>query len=151
MNADFIILAQENAVSTAEAAGTAVTQQTAAGAQQSAETAVTTEQQVPEGETQAPQGGFLGGLGGMLPMIIILVVMFYLMFRSQKKERQRHQDMLTSLKKGDKIVTAGGIHGEIAEIRDDSFVVQVAPGINMTFSRNAISGVANAGEGNAGK
>lgn len=99
------------------------------------------EQQVPAQTDAKPQGGFLSGIGGMLPMIIILVVMFYLMFRSQKKEQKRRQDMISSLKKGDKVLTVGGIYGEIAEIKEDCFVLKVAQGTEVSFAKNAIASV----------
>lgn len=102
------------------------------------------EQQVPVQTDAKPQGGFLSGLGGMLPMIIILVVMFYLMFRSQKKEQKRRQDMISSLKKGDSVITVGGIYGEIAEVKEDCFVLKVAENTEMSFSKNAIASVPSA-------
>jgi len=87
-----------------------------------------------------------------LPMIVLLVVMFYLMYRGQKKEQKRRQEMLTAIKKGDHIVTIGGIHGEVVEIKDDAFVVKVAQGVDMTFSKAAIASTPNsAAQGAANK
>ena len=81
---------------------------------------------------------------GFLPMILIMVVMFYLMFRGQKKEQKRRQEMLNAVKRGDKVVTAGGIHGEVVEIHDETFVVKVAENVLMTFSKAAITSVPSA-------
>ena len=76
---------------------------------------------------------------GMLPMILIIVVMFYLMYRGQKKEQKRRQDMITSITKGAKVITIGGIHGTIAEVKEESFVITIAANTNIEISKAAIA------------
>ncbi len=88
------------------------------------------------------QPGFLESIGPMVPMILIIVVMFYLMYRSQKKEQKRRQDMITSVKKGDSIVTIGGLHATISEIRDDSFKVKIAENTEIVIAKSAVASVA---------
>ena len=63
------------------------------------------------GNAAPPQSAF-GGLMGMLPMIIIIVAMFYLMWRGQAKERKKRETMLSAIKNGDRVVTIGGMTGE---------------------------------------
>ena len=94
-------------------------------------------------ETAAPQEepGFFSGIMGMLPMILIIVVMFYLMYRGQKKEQKRRQDMISSVTKGAKIVTIGGIHGTIAEVKEESFVITIAANTNIEICKAAIASV----------
>ena len=94
-------------------------------------------------ETAAPQEepGFFSGLMGMLPMILIIVVMFYLMYRGQKKEQKRRQDMISSVTKGAKVVTIGGIHGTIYEVKEESFVITIAANTNIEISKAAIASV----------
>ena len=78
---------------------------------------------------------------GMLPMILIIVVMFYLMYRGQKKEQKRRQEMITAIKKGDKVVTIGGIHGTIFEVKEDIFVITIAPNTNIEIGKAAIGSI----------
>lgn len=141
MNAQHLFFADA-----AQSAQSAAAQTTAApAAQPSAEaTAV-----VPAGKgTQEPppQAGFLDGIVGMLPFIIVIVVMFYLMARSQKKEQKRRQDMIDALKKGDTVLTIGGIYGEVAEIKDEYLIVKIADNVKVTIAKTAVSTVKNPGE-----
>lgn len=92
---------------------------------------------------QQPRGP--GGLGSFLPMIIILGVIFYfLILRPQQKQRKEHQIMLDNLKKGDKVITIGGIHGMITNIKDKDkiIVVKIADNVKIELSRSSITQVA---------
>lgn len=115
-------------------------QETAAPAQDATQA---TAEQPAKPETAAPQEepGFFSGLMGMLPMILIIVVMFYLMYRGQKKEQKRRQDMISSVTKGAKVVTIGGIHGTIYEVKEESFVITIAANTNIEISKAAIASV----------
>ena len=85
------------------------------------------------------QPGMKDGLLGMAPFIIIVVVMFYLMYRGQKKEQKRRQEMIDGTKKGDAVVTIGGIYGEIVEIHEDRFILKIADGVKIAVAKTAIS------------
>jgi preprotein translocase subunit YajC len=88
----------------------------------------------------APAGG--GGLITMLPILLILPVMYFLMIRPQQKRQKQWQEMLGSIKSGDRITTAGGIRGTILSIKDDAVIVKVAPdGIKMEIAKSAIASV----------
>jgi len=84
------------------------------------------------------------GLGKYLPFIMIglLVLMFWWMSRSRKKKEAQRREMLSALKKGDKVTSIGGICGTIVEVRDDELVVKVDENNNMRlrFARWAIRG-----------
>jgi preprotein translocase subunit YajC len=82
-----------------------------------------------------------GSLVNMLPLILIFGVMFWLMTSSQRKEKKKKQELLNSLKKGQKVQTIGGIIGTIEEIRDAevSVMVDVRNKINLTFNKESIS------------
>ncbi len=92
-----------------------------------------------------PQGG-LSGFMGMLPMILIIAAMFYLMWRGQAKERKKREAMLTSIKSGDKVITIGGIHGTVAEVKNDGFVIKIADNVKIEVTKNAVGSVVNAGD-----
>ncbi len=71
----------------------------------------------------APSGG--AALFQFLPLVLMFAAMYFLLIAPQRKKQKEHQKMLTSLKPGDEIVTAGGIYGVITGVKDDRFVVRV--------------------------
>ena len=78
----------------------------------------------------------------MLPILLILPVMYFLMIRPQQKKQKQWQEMLGSIKSGDRITTAGGIRGTILSIKDDAVIIKVAPdGIKMEVAKSAIASV----------
>lgn len=91
-----------------------------------------------KGSTGQKVSGF--GAYGMWIMIALMVVVFYfLLIRPQRKKAAQHDEMVTQLKKGDEVVTIGGIHGVIKRIEEDSIVLEVDKGVKITFARSAIS------------
>lgn len=80
-----------------------------------------------------------GGLIGILPMILIFVIFYFLLIRPQQKRAKEHRNMVAALEKGNEVVTNGGVLGKITEV-DDSFVtVQIAPEVSVKVQRPAIS------------
>ncbi|MBP1998999.1 preprotein translocase subunit YajC [Paenibacillus shirakamiensis] len=81
-----------------------------------------------------------GGLFSVIiPFVIMFAVFYFLLIRPQKKKQQTRNSMLGSLKKGDRIVTIGGLHGTILEMSDDTVVLRVNDVTKLTFERSAIS------------
>ena len=85
-----------------------------------------------------------GGTSGMdlmqfLPMVAIFVVFYFLLIRPQQKRSKETRSMLEALQKGDEVVSAGGIVGKINKLTDAYATVEVAPGVEMTIQRSAIS------------
>jgi len=74
-----------------------------------------------------------------LPMIAIVVVFYFLLIRPQQKRAKETKAMLSSLQKGDEIVTAGGVVGKIAKLSDAYADVEIAPNVEITVQRSAIS------------
>jgi preprotein translocase subunit YajC len=99
------------------------------------------------GEAAAAPAG--GGLIGILPMILIFGFMLFWLFRTQKKEARKRQDMIDSVKAGDKVVTAGGIHGTIATVKEKTFLVKIAENIKIEVSKTGISAVLDAAAENS--
>jgi preprotein translocase subunit YajC len=83
-------------------------------------------------------GGFLTS---MLPFVAIILIFYFLIIRPQSKKRKETERMLNSLKKGDKIITIGGIHGTIHSIKDNSVIVKVDDNVKLEFLRSAVSNV----------
>ena len=76
-----------------------------------------------------------------IPLILIFAIMYFLMIRPQQKRVKQHRAMVEALKKGDQIVTQGGIIGKVASIRDDDLEVEIAPGVKVRVVRSTISQV----------
>jgi preprotein translocase subunit YajC len=76
-----------------------------------------------------------------LPFVAIIAIFYFLIIRPQNKKQKETQKMLSALKKGDKIVTIGGIHGTIQSVKETTVIVKVDDGIKLEFSRSAISTV----------
>jgi preprotein translocase subunit YajC len=81
-----------------------------------------------------------------LPLVAIIGIFYFLIIRPQSKKQKETQKMLSALKKGDKIVTIGGIHGVIQTIRENSVIVRVDENTKMEFSRTAIPSVVSQGK-----
>jgi preprotein translocase subunit YajC len=75
---------------------------------------------------QSPGGG-MGLLGGVLPLIFIFAIFYFLLIRPQQTRQKKWQAMLGELKTGDRVVTSGGLRGSIMSIKDDSIVLRVPP------------------------
>jgi preprotein translocase subunit YajC len=87
----------------------------------------------------APAGG--SSLPMLLPLLLI-PVLYLVMIRPQQKRQKQWQSMLSSIKSGDKVTTAGGIRGTIISVKDDTIIIKVAPdGIKMEVAKNAIASV----------
>jgi preprotein translocase subunit YajC len=83
-----------------------------------------------------------GGIIGMLPILLLIPVMYFAMIRPQQKRQKQWQEMLSNIKPGDRVTTAGGIRGTILSIKDDAIIVKVAPdGIKMEVAKSAIASV----------
>lgn len=80
------------------------------------------------------------------PFVLMIVVFYFLMIRPQQKKTKTRNAMLKALKKGDKIVTIGGLHGTIVEISDDVVVLKVNDVTKLTFDRGSISHAVTTGE-----
>lgn len=90
------------------------------------------------GGTGGQQGSLLSTL---LPLVVIFAIFYFLMIRPQQKQQKRHKEMLTALKKGDKVVTRGGMMGTIESIADTVVTLEVANNVRIQFSRESIAGV----------
>jgi len=90
---------------------------------------------------EAAQGGAAGGVMTFLPFIAIIAIFYFLIIRPQNKKQKETQKMLSALKKGDRIVTIGGIHGTIQSVKEQSVVVKVDDSTKIEFSRSAISSI----------
>jgi preprotein translocase subunit YajC len=81
-----------------------------------------------------------GGLLSFLPLILIFVVFYFLLIRPQQKKAKLHQDFIKNLKKGDSVITSGGLYGEITGITDKAVTLQIADNVRVKVARQYILG-----------
>ena len=108
---------------------------------------------IPTPGTGIPTPGSGGTEGGgaptatmfdtMMPFMLIGLVLWFLIFAPERKARKKRQGMLDAIKKGDKIVTTGGLHGEVAEVRDHEVVIKAGDS-RFVYSRAAIQDIVGA-------
>ncbi|MEK9662149.1 MAG: preprotein translocase subunit YajC [Alphaproteobacteria bacterium] len=105
----------------------------------------------------AQDGGGLGGLESMLPLILIFVVFYFLLIRPQQKRAREHREMLSAIRRGDRIITGGGIIGTVTRVKDDDeLTVEIAEGVKVSVARSTVGQVISrsdsgkGGDGNAG-
>jgi len=82
---------------------------------------------------------FGSGLAQLFFPLAILAVFFFFIYRPEQKRKQRQSDFISSLKKGKKVVTNGGIHGKITSIEGNSVILDVDRGTKIKFDKNSIS------------
>ena len=85
-------------------------------------------------------GDMMAMINAIWPCILMGGTFYFMLWRPQKKEQQKRQNMLESLKKGDKIITIGGMYGTITNISEKKVTVEVAEYVEINFVRSAISG-----------
>ena len=85
---------------------------------------------------QGAGGGGLDGLGGLLPLVLIFVVFYFLLIRPQQKKAKEHRETLANLRRGDKVVTNGGLIGTITRVpNDNELIVEIADGVKVRVLR----------------
>src|SRR6201987_2287850 len=87
----------------------------------------------------APAAGGLGALTNFLPLVLIVGVFYFFMIRPQMKKQKAAKKFMEEIKKGDKIITIGGIHGKISEIQDTTFIIEVEGGMKLRILKTAVS------------
>ena len=85
--------------------------------------------------------GSAGLLGTAVPMILIIVIFYFFLIRPQNKKQKETEKMLNALKKGDKVITIGGIHGVISSVQEKTVIIKVDENTKLEFNRSAVSSV----------
>jgi preprotein translocase subunit YajC len=88
-------------------------------------------------------GGGTGGAGGLmqlLPILLMFVIFYFLLIRPQQKQARKHQDFIKNLKVGDRVVTTGGLHGEVKGLTETTVTLEVAEKVRVKVTRSAVSG-----------
>ncbi|MBX9634868.1 MAG: preprotein translocase subunit YajC [Magnetospirillum sp.] len=97
-------------------------------------------------------GGIAGGIESFLPLVLIFVVFYFLMIRPQQKKMKAHKEMMGQLRRGDRVLTSGGILGTINKVVDDKeVVVEIAEGVRVRVLRGTIQDIISKTEPVAGE
>ncbi|HOP26555.1 MAG TPA: preprotein translocase subunit YajC [Candidatus Sabulitectum sp.] len=97
-------------------------------------------QDAPAAEEAAPAGCMgSGGITGLLPIVAMVAIFYFLIIRPQQKQSKQLAQMRSSLQKGDRVVTSGGIHGVITNLKGDIITVRIAESVKIDVDRNALT------------
>ncbi len=90
-----------------------------------------------------PPGGAAGGgqspIASLIPLVLMFAIFYFLLIRPQQKKAKEHRAMMDSLKKGDQVVTAGGIHGKIIAVEEAVVTLEIATGVNIKVNKGHIA------------
>ena len=88
-----------------------------------------------------PEGGGGGLVSLFLPFLLVFIVFYFFIIRPQKKREDTRKSMIEAVKKGDRIVTIGGVHGTVTKVDEGSVLAQVDDNVKLRFDKNAIASV----------
>ena len=89
----------------------------------------------------AGSGDLFGGIGGMLPILLMFVVLYFIMIRPQMKRQKEHKAMIEAIAKGDEVVTAGGMLGRVSKLGETYVSIEIAGNVEVQVQRTAITQV----------
>ena len=88
----------------------------------------------------AQDGGGLGGIEPLIPLVLIFVVFYFLLIRPQQKKAKAHREMIAGLRRGDRVVTSGGIVGQVQRVMGDTELsVEIAEGVRVRVMRSMVA------------
>lgn len=91
-----------------------------------------------------------GGLEAFIPLILIFIVFYFLLIRPQQKKMKQHKEMLSQVRRGDKVVTNGGLMGKVIKVADDELEVEIAENVRVKVVRDMLATVVSKTEPAAG-
>ena len=86
----------------------------------------------------AAEGGMMSSLTGMLPLVLMFVVLYFVMIRPQMKRQKEHRAMVEALTKGADVATAGGILGRVVDLDEQFLFIEIAAGVKVQIQRSAV-------------
>lgn len=89
-----------------------------------------------QGATEAPSA-----LVSLMPLILMFVIFYFLLIRPQQKKQKAHAKMISELKKNDEVITSGGIHGTIVNVKEKTYILRVDDNTRIEILKSAISGL----------
>ena len=96
------------------------------------------------GQGGGAAAGGAGGFSSFIPLILMFVIFYFLLIRPQQKKQKEHREMIASLKKGDRIVTSGGLHGRVTGLDESTLTVEIAEKVRVKVNRGNVATVMRA-------
>ena len=94
----------------------------------------------PGGATDGAGGG-IAAFQQMIPLIFMFAIFYFLLIRPQKKKALEHKALLESIKRGDDVITTGGIHGKVYAVENDLVILDIANNVNIKVTKNYIAAI----------
>ncbi len=94
---------------------------------------------------QGANGQGAGGFSAFIPLILMFVIFYFLLIRPQQKKAKQHKDMTANLKKGDRVVTGGGMYGIIVDTDENTASVEIAENVRVKINRGSIASLVSQG------
>ena len=85
--------------------------------------------------------GSQGGWGALVPLVLMFVIFYFLLIRPQQQKQKKHRQMLATIKKGDVVITSGGLHGKVTGLTDAAVTLEIAEKVRVKVSRAYIAGM----------
>ena len=93
-------------------------------------------------------GGAVGGAGGgmaafqqIIPLVFMFAIFYFLLIRPQQKKAKEHKALLEAMKKGDNVITAGGVHGRVTTVENDLVTLEIANNVNIKITKSYIAAI----------
>jgi preprotein translocase subunit YajC len=86
-------------------------------------------------------GGMLGALGGLVPMLLIFVIFYVVLMLPMQRQRKALQQVIANLKKGDRVITNGGLYGEVTAVEGATVMLRIADNVRVRVAKSAVSGL----------
>lgn len=86
-------------------------------------------------------GDPLGGFGSFIPLILIFVIFYFFLIRPQQKRAKEHKRMLEALRRGDEVITQGGLYGKVTKVKDEEAEVEIADGVRVRVVKGTLANV----------
>ncbi len=93
---------------------------------------------------QASSGGALGALSGLVPMLLIFVIFYVVLMLPMQRQRKALRQMIENLKKGDRVITSGGLYGDVVAVEGTTVILRIADNVRVKVAKSAISGLEGA-------
>ena len=84
-------------------------------------------------------GQSAGGFSSFIPLILMFVIFYFLLIRPQQKKSKEHREMISNIKKGDRIVTSGGIHGDVTHVGETTMTLKIADKVRIKLARSNVA------------
>ena len=84
-------------------------------------------------------GQSAGGFSSFIPLILMFVIFYFLLIRPQQKKSKEHREMISNIKKGDRIVTSGGIHGDVTHVGETTMTLKIADKVRIKLARGNVA------------